>query len=174
MNKGFDLDSRCPGELLNLLQSQGPLQHHARKPDIGQETHLFRGGGTHLRRGMQIDRRQIHPQKGHILHNQGISSDLPHPGSHPLRFGQLLFVQQRIHRNEHARPEPMSQLTQASDLFDRHSGRCPRSKPGSPHIQRISPTQQCRPPRFEIFRRGQQFKFAGTGAGHFRTIQNVI
>ena len=66
---------------------------------------------------MQIDRRQIHPQKGHILHNQSIGPDLPHPGSHPFRLNQLLFVQQRIHGNEHPRPEPMSQLTQASDLF---------------------------------------------------------
>ncbi len=113
------------------------------KTDIAPESGPFGRHREDLCRRMQLDRRQIHPQKSHILHDQTIHSGPTDIVRQPLRLLQFRLIQQRIHRSENPDSETMGIAAQPFDIRQRHTRIDTRTESRRADIERIGTTINC-------------------------------
>lgn len=98
MHERFDLEAgRGPGDPPHFVERGRPFHDQPREARLVPEAGAGRVHVEHLRRGVQLDRRQVHTQKSGILHDQRIGSGLVHIAGDPLGLGQLALVDERVH-----------------------------------------------------------------------------
>lgn len=74
----------------DLFQCEFTCQHNLREAHVLKEAGLFNRANIGLRTGVQLNRRQIHFQQGHVLHDQRIG---PRPVHIPSQLaGAFEFV----------------------------------------------------------------------------------
>ena len=63
-------------DCLDLRQREFARQYQLRKADIGKKLCLLRPADVALRRGMQLDRRQVEFEQAHVLQDQRIDAGI--------------------------------------------------------------------------------------------------
>ena len=102
----------------DLPEAQLARQHHLRKADLAEELRLLHRADVALRRGMQLDRRQVELQQTHVLHDQRVGTGVVHlPGDAP-RFLQFVVVQDGVQRHQHAGVVTVGMFGEGRDLRD--------------------------------------------------------
>ena len=93
-----------------------------------RETHSLKKAGflgranVALRARMKLDRRNIHAQNAHILHNERIYAHAVEPGNHSLHIAQLAVVDDSIHRDINPRAKLMRKVHHAGNIIDAIAG----------------------------------------------------
>ena len=121
------------------MQVQFPRQHDLRKSNLVQKHGFFDSTNVGLRTGMQLDRRQVHFQQAHVLHNQRVGAGVIQlPYQFPCGF-QLVVVQDGVERNENLRIVLMRVGRQPRDVGHRIFGTGTGAKRGPADVDRICP-----------------------------------
>jgi len=145
----------------DLFDGQFARQHQLRKADLRQELRLFHGADVALRAGVQLDRRQVHLEHRHVLHDQRVDAGVVQLAD--LLFGrfQLGVVQDRVHRHEDARAVAVREFDEARDVFQRIAGVVARAERGPADVDGVRAVQDGFAADLGGFGGGQQFELVG-------------
>jgi hypothetical protein len=85
MHEEFERTGRWRRDVADLVDRQFARQHDLREADVLQEARLGGIADVGLRAGVQLDRRQIHFQQAHVLHDQRIDAGVVQPVNRAAR-----------------------------------------------------------------------------------------
>ena len=140
-----------------LRQGRSALENDPRKTGVAPKPRPVGSHRTHLRRGVQLDRRKTHPQKSRILHDQRIGTRAAYFAGDAFGLAQFVGKNQRIHRHEHPHAETVRIVAQPRDVADRNGRIDPRAETGRTDVQRVGAAIDGGASVFVIFGRSQQF-----------------
>ncbi|MNR22019.1 hypothetical protein D3C85_1389520 [compost metagenome] len=155
-----ELDGRVDllADRADLLQVELARQHQLGEARVGEKLGLFQGADVGLRTGMQLDRRNVHLEDAHVLHDQRIDAGVVElPDQLPGRL-QLVVVQDGVDGDEHLGVEQVGKLHQAGNLRHAVAGIVPRTEAGAADIHGIGAMQDGLLGDGHIPRGAQQFQ----------------
>ena len=145
------------GNRLDLLQRQFARQHDLRETGVLQEARLFGRADVGLRRGVQVDRRQVKFQQAHVLHDQRVRPRLVHLPDHLACRGEFVVAQDGVERDEDAAAEAVGVFHQPLDVAHRVARRRPRAEGRAADVDRVRPVVDRLDADVGVSCRGEQF-----------------
>ena len=151
---------RCFGtNLLYLVDTQFSCKHNLFEADIFQKLHLFSCRVVALCRCMQSNRRHVHHQKRHILHDERVDTGIITIPGNFTRLLQLIVKQQSIECHVNFRTKNSSMITKFFDILDAVADLLTSAKTRSADIHRISAVVDGGDSYFKVLRWRKKFDF---------------
>ena len=104
---------------LDLVDAQFARQHQLREAGVGEEARLRRRANVALRRGMQVDRRQVELQQAHVLDDQRVDAGVPAVVGELARRRQLVVAQDGVEGDVDAGVELVRERDEFGDVLHR-------------------------------------------------------
>ena len=149
----------------DLFQREFACQHDLREAGVLQEARLLGRADVGLRRGVQVDRRQVEFQQAHVLHDQRVGAGLVHLADHAACGLQLVVAQDGVERHEDAAAEAVRMLHQPLDVGHRVAGRGPRAEGRAADVDRVRAVVDRLDADVGVASGGEQFDVGTQGHG---------
>ena len=142
----------------HLFDAHFARQHDLREAGVFQEFCLGRIADVGLRRGVQLDRRQIEFKQAHVLDDQRVDAGFVQFPGQPAAAFEFRIVQDGIECNEDLGPETVGEVTQAPDLGDIVAGAVAGAEGGAADIDGIGAVLDGFDAEIGVLGRGEEFE----------------